>query len=482
MFDELAGGVDIALEAGPPRLAVPQPGIFSGLFGAVPRGIAAGLLDVAAVASWRSSPISPPGTERHALQQRMRDEAEASAKSIRGFTTKHILPKPEETGAASQILFGVSRLLSKAVPLTIAGGPVAGAVGTGAIEGAVEAAGLQDAGVDPATAKLAGVAKAVTTGAQVALPLAGATKLGTAGLVAAGGPGGFMADQATIKWVLENADYKEIARRYDPFDPVGLMVSTLFAGGFGVASHAMRARGVTPEVEAAARARQVADLVEETSLGAPKEPAAQITHLEALEAAAKAMDAGEPVNVRLVGLDEVRVREAAAKFLEVEIAAQAGRGAAMDTPGFLRTAEDLIALRESQGGQLPAAVQAALEIAKKPGFLRTAEERIKLDGLLAQKYQITDGPVVARPEPAKTAESVQIEAVPAAKVEGAQQADPLVADARAVAVREVDLMVPNEAGELVPAAKLLDDAEAQFKDHEREAGAYQAAVLCFLRG
>lgn len=52
-------------------------------------------------------------------------------------------------------------------------------------------------------------------------------------------------------------------------------------------------------------------------------------------------------------------------------------------PGFLRSAEDLIALRDDKESKdLEPIVQQAVDIAKKPGFERTAEEKILLDSIL----------------------------------------------------------------------------------------------------
>ncbi len=62
---------------------------------------------------------------------------------------------------------------------------------------------------------------------------------------------------------------------------------------------------------------------------------------------------------------------------------QARRLAAEEVPAFLRSAEDLIALRaDKEGEALAPDVKRAIEIAKKPAFQRTAEERILLDAML----------------------------------------------------------------------------------------------------
>ncbi|HAV37456.1 MAG TPA: transglycosylase, partial [Massilia sp.] len=81
----------------------------------------------------------------------------------------------------------------------------------------------------------------------------------TAGLVAAGGPGGFIAQQAASKAILENAGYDKLADQYDPFDPVGLAVSTLVPSAFGAyAMRGARARAANPAPADPAAARELA--------------------------------------------------------------------------------------------------------------------------------------------------------------------------------------------------------------------------------
>lgn len=156
-------------------------------------------------------------------------------------------PNPETATAAEQLLFGLSRFATKAVTYSLAAGPIPGAVIAGADEGTAEAERLKVQGVDIQTRTAAGAAMGVATAAAVALPVAGSTALKTAGLVAVGGPGGFIAQQAASKSILLNANYEEIANQYNPFDPVGLVVSTLVPAGFGAyAMRGIKARGPVP--------------------------------------------------------------------------------------------------------------------------------------------------------------------------------------------------------------------------------------------
>ena len=162
-------------------------------------------------------------------------------------TAASFAPNAETASTAEQLLFGLTRFATKAVGYSLAAGPVPGAVIAGADEATAEAQRLKLQGVDIKTRTAAGAAMGAATAVAVALPVAGSTALKTAGLVAVGGPGGFIAQQAASKSILQNAGYEEIANQYNPFDPVGLAVSTLVPAGFGAyASRGIRARGPAP--------------------------------------------------------------------------------------------------------------------------------------------------------------------------------------------------------------------------------------------
>lgn len=106
---------------------------------------------------------------------------------------------------------------------------------------------LKQQGVDIGTRTKVGAVTAVTNAVGFALPVAGKTWLQTAGLVAVGGPGTFVTQQAATKAILENANYADLAKQYDPTDTLGLAMSTLLPLGFGAL--AMRGAKVKPGVE-----------------------------------------------------------------------------------------------------------------------------------------------------------------------------------------------------------------------------------------
>jgi hypothetical protein len=181
-------------------------------------------------------------------------------------TARDYAPDPASANQAESLLFGLSRFVTKAVGYSLAAGPVPGAVLTGADEGMTEADRLKDQGVDMATRTKVGVVAGAVAGASVALPVVGKTWRETIGLAAVGGPGGFIAQQAASKAILANADYDQLAEQYDPFDPVGLAVSSLVPLGFG--AYAMRGARARANADTGPAVRQLEQMAgnEKTAL------------------------------------------------------------------------------------------------------------------------------------------------------------------------------------------------------------------------
>jgi hypothetical protein len=141
-------------------------------------------------------------------------------------------PDPLTTHAADQVIHGVGRFAAKAVTAVGTMGPV-GSVLLGLEEGNTVAQGLMLDGVDPQTAGKVGAVQGGLAAAGVVLPIAGQTVAQTIGLVGAGGPGTFMAQEALSRKILEEAGYRDQASLHNPFDPLGLGLSTLLPGAFG---------------------------------------------------------------------------------------------------------------------------------------------------------------------------------------------------------------------------------------------------------
>lgn len=145
---------------------------------------------------------------------------------------RDLRPDPVTAGNAENIVFGLTKGLTKAVGSAAMLGPVGGAFAFGGSEGMTAAEDLAVQGVDKATRTKVGAVTAAMNTAGVLLPVAGNTLAKTATLVAVGGPGSFIAQQAAINHILSSADYGEIAKQFDPLDPMGLIVSTLVPAGF----------------------------------------------------------------------------------------------------------------------------------------------------------------------------------------------------------------------------------------------------------
>jgi hypothetical protein len=173
--------------------------------------------------------------------------------------SRKLMPDAFTANKAESILFGASRFISKAVGYSLVAGPAAGPVLMASDEGMTEADRLKAEGVDIGTRTKVGAIAGVSAGAAMALPIAGKTAVQTVGLYLAGGPLSFMAQQAASRAILQEADYTKVAQQYDPFDPVGLAVSTLIPLPFAL--HGYRAqRGAekspVPSDPAAGRALQ----------------------------------------------------------------------------------------------------------------------------------------------------------------------------------------------------------------------------------
>lgn len=146
---------------------------------------------------------------------------------------KDYMPDPVTVHAAEQGVANLFRLGGKAVAAGVTMGAVPGAVVAGLEEGFTTADALGQQGVDLATRTKVGGVTAAFTAASFAIPVAGPGVKSTVGLALAGGPLSFMGQNAATREILNNANYGAIANQYDPFDPVGLALSTLLPLGFG---------------------------------------------------------------------------------------------------------------------------------------------------------------------------------------------------------------------------------------------------------
>lgn len=354
----------------PPRQQAMAPGLFGNLSGALLDFAPAAAGETFRVANRALQDISEARlradqqqaddfTAEQILRRRVELEAEAQQRDEAGRDfVRRFTPDPAITGAGAQIVYGFGKVLTKAVPAMMAAGPVGGAVIAGSLEGGTESLRLQDEGVDRATADRVGVATALATSFGFALPVAGSTWAATAGLAAAGGPAAFMSQQQAARMILDRADYSAVAQQYDPFDPVGLAVTTGASFLFGAGAMAMRGKAgrttppeaprqaepppshqaVTAEQEAAARAVLLSEQAASTGLHAADDLAGAARHTEALATAARQLDEARPVDV--AGIVEVDPEVSARRVRELDYSEAERIAYAETTPETAAAAAD----------------------------------------------------------------------------------------------------------------------------------------------
>ena len=265
--------------------------------------------------------------EEQARQKLLKEGIDYTSPAGEDFraTAKDFMPDPTTAHTAEKVVGGLTRFITKAVGYSAAGGPVPGAALTGADEAFTTASDLKAKGVDLQTRTKVGAISGAAAAAGVLLPVSGSGVASTVALTAVGGPGMFVAQNAATREILQNAGYDKIGAQYDPFDPVGLAVSTLVPAGFGAwalrgaklraageikpgevkpgevapaAEHvAPEAARPTPEHVDAARVELLNQHTESTRLTPPEDIAGSNAHLTAVAQAIDQMGRGERVSV-----------------------------------------------------------------------------------------------------------------------------------------------------------------------------------------
>ena len=162
-------------------------------------------------------------------------------------------PDAQTTHVAEGAVFNLFRVGSKALTAAAIGGNIPGAVAAGVEEGFSQSDDLARQGVDIKTRQKVGAVTAATNAVGFALPAAGKNWAQTGALALAGGPVSFMAQNAATREILASADYSKLADQFDPFDPVGLALSTVLPLGFGaLAMRGAKAPAKAPDMPKAA--------------------------------------------------------------------------------------------------------------------------------------------------------------------------------------------------------------------------------------
>lgn len=176
--------------------------------------------------------------EAQAREQMLNGSFDTTGGNIARRQASVFSPDPLTAHAADQVMHGLVRFGAKAVGAVGTMGP-AGALVLGAEEANTVTQNLRAEGVDTVTAAKVGGVQGAIAGASAVFPLGGRTLAQTIGLVGIGGPGGYMAQEHFSRRILEEAGYLDQASLHNPFDPLGLSLSTVVPGAFG----AMHLRG-----------------------------------------------------------------------------------------------------------------------------------------------------------------------------------------------------------------------------------------------
>lgn len=485
------------------------------------------------------NPLAMGASEQEELLQDSGVTTEAVDRDLRRGI-EALKPDPVAATIASRVLQDGARVLSKVGLYGAIGGGAGAVVGTGLDEGLTGRRELMDQGVDATTATKAGAVRGAAMAAGVALPVVGKTVAQTVGLVAVGGPGLFMTEQATTRAILESAEYPHLALQYDPTDPVGLGLSVLVPGAVGAAVHRSRARAAaagTPEPAAGATAEPVApasptaplpellrsmpelqdaalvahrsQLVDAHLLADPADLGARQSHAAAMEAAARAMDEGVPVSVAAVEVDPVRAQQAmeqmkaridaaeaevpkSARDLPEYFSAPAGfSGSArprllpnelFDIDGLFSRAREL--LQSGRGGALR-----TIEDMKSSGMVVPPELNNALAGLqefgsrlpeLVEQFRAIESNRAGRAAPGDILADA-IERMRAGEWPEASGQQMARADHIATHMPELMVRMDDDGSPAVPARDLVDEVRSDVRRDKQDAAAFSAAVECLLR-
>lgn len=223
-----------ALDAAERVAPAPKAPAKTSAWSAIPRGAAAGAVEMFADATGLRMRPDPEGRRSDFLRmpniqadpverQRVGEEMSRNARDY----ARSLQAEPGDASAAEAILFGAARGITKAATMVAAAGPAAGAVAFGGSETASAYDDLTRKGVDGGTALKAAAGIGALSAVGVGLPMAGQTLRSTAALYVAGGPGGYVAQQALTREILQRGGYQKQAQEFDPFDPVGMAVAAL---------------------------------------------------------------------------------------------------------------------------------------------------------------------------------------------------------------------------------------------------------------
>lgn len=248
LSEEEAKAADQRFEEGIEPAPIPVPeesaGFFDGIGEAAWKGAASGFLKSGSVYSTmvgasglpeaaESMAMAETGQEALVDADTVRDRIEQDAINMRERARKDYGVNPETMGTATQIVYGLSEMLPKAMAYTMAAGPTGGAVAFGFDYGASRAQELMDEGVDTKTAVAAGIWTGAAGALGVKIPATfGSSRLESAAIGAAANAGLTVAEEAGVQFALESQNYDQLAEQYG-LNFVDIAASAFFGGAMG---------------------------------------------------------------------------------------------------------------------------------------------------------------------------------------------------------------------------------------------------------
>lgn len=422
---------------------------------------------------------------------------------IFGRAVEYWTPKPREVGVAGDV---VGQLLGT-LPILIAS-PAALVAKTQLSTGE----SLVRQGIDVGKAQAVGAVQGAGLGLGVWLPIFGKT---LAQRVIAGGIGANVvqgtATRAASAAILGGTS---AADQFKTFDPVDITLDVLLGAAFGTIAHInprMRAESakVWDSIEAWGKRLQLSDvdalvtLKQAEHLNVESAPGRMATaediskHHAAMKQAIDDVLNDRPVNVdalvegakflpdsERIAFSKAMVDELNAQakgIVEAEMMAQVAKIDAESTPGFLRSAEELVSLRKAaEAPTLHPDLEKAIEIARKPGFMRTAEEKVILDAVMQGRAQ----DVISMPDAmTRTPEGGTVRMTEAQPTE----VDPIRTAAEQFVADRPDVTLTigrDQDGNpiTVTAAKYLEDTRLDVELAAQDASLFEIAATCMLGG
>jgi len=464
------------------------------MFKAAPKGLAAGAAEgagstadilgafgsVMGATDARSGMFTPQTPQQKAETNKAQQDLLANGpdymseagRSFRNVAADY-MPDAQTAHGAEVVVGDLFRMGGKALTAGMTLGVLPGALVAGAEEGFTASDKLAQQGVDAATRTKVGLVTAGVTAAGFAMPVAGKTIAQTVGLALAGGPLSYIGQQAATREILKNADYSQLADQYDPFDPVGLSLSTLLPLGFGAA--AMRGAKVKTHVSAPEHvdAAHVSLLREnmDNANPLPDNPATVDAHVQAYEKAINQQAAGERVTVDIPEAMAVKASETMAPRLE-EVRAEVERLTAIPEkqPMPEITVKPVEPVKESA----PVDTANLLQKAVTDG-INNAELKAVVADVANTVKNVTD--MVSNIAEAKTAKP---EPSPSeSRIANIEQNNPKALDETRIAVSFDD---KGKVTEHVSAREFLAEIQRQADTDMQDSKLLEVAANCFLSG